>query len=430
MSFQVPFSAAGGAGIAAAEGVEVEGVQIECTDAVSQTTLMLSCFCCQQAFSSEHDTSAADAAEDACIVSGAPYILSPCGHVVCGDCAMAVPSNDNRCVFGHCNVKVTVTKKPDSGLSDLAKAIADAAALAFVAQSTPHCVDCQDDGEETDASVYCFDCTEALCEKHARPHVRKGHKMDSVATGGVAASGPGGSPLRGTAGLSPAERQMRCTIHPSNIMGYHCSKCNTSVCGECAAMPLCLGKQAHSASPAVHPVARVRDLVAVNRESFVAASERIGRHVATVSAHLAALTEGTDMALGSVDSCEVALTQLASNHCASLRNEINATFRSREKQLRAQRDGLMVNQAQCDAVAQVLTAALEADDPVKFGAALTCSKDAGGLTIDKFEGTCASSFIDVSYAGQAIVTDAFANLVLVRKVSPVLSWTLLVQWHV
>ena len=85
-----------------------------------QLELALSCLCCQQAFAgtAPRETAGAAAAViplNTDPISDAPYILTPCGHVVCGACASATVANGGRCVFGHCDAKVVVTSKPDVG---------------------------------------------------------------------------------------------------------------------------------------------------------------------------------------------------------------------------------------------------------------------------------------------------------------------------
>ena len=406
-------------GAGADDTVDVDGVCVDgvgtAAAPVSQETLMLSCLCCQQVFA-PHDAVAASAAaagDDPDPISDAPYILTPCGHVVCGACASAAKANSNRCVFGHCNVEVAVPNKPDSGIMELAKSVAIAAALAMVAQSAPQCALCGDDGVLTDAAAYCTDCSEAICEKHTTYHKRRGHAVSDVAPAG--AVGAASSPNRAVA-LTPAQLKLRCEVHPANELKLQCSKCNAFVCSECVPLPLCRDNSKHSASPAVHQIKRLRELVASSRECVAAASLRLNGHAGSVTAQLSRLLANNQAAHTAIDAAEADLMQRVAEHCSRLRRTVDACADERVKQLQGQCDGLLVNASQCDAVVAVLTAALEADDPVKFGSALACSTAASGLTVDTFEGLCASEHIAVQVSDGDVVADALANLAVVSQV--------------
>ena len=351
-----------------------------------------------------------------------PFVLSPCGHVVCGGCAEAAQAS-GKCVFGHCNVAVAVPELPDRGLAALALAIAQDASSALQHTSgsetesvpqRPPCADCTDIGQAGDAVLYCESCEEYYCDSHSPFHKRK--HTTRVISSAVARRPPlSHGSTRFDAVTSSAPSHVSCPVHPDCPLSLFCIVCKLSVCQQCVD----LFHQSHTTTASGSSVDFVRRQLFNLRSSFLVALGTLQKHCAAVAEVTAQLLENSDRALSDIDAMEAALIAAVESHCKALRREVSECVdgsEGRVKRLTAQSDGLWINAWQCEAIIEVTEAALAGSDPVSLADAAKCCKDALGLTEDKYVRPHASPFLEVSAASGEVVTDALSNILRLRKV--------------
>ena len=357
--------------------------------------------------------------------SNRPYILS-CGHAVCGGCASACVANKGSCAFPHCTAKVTVPDLPDAGLMQLAATVrAESLATAI----PPHCDDeigimiprvvcdaCLDD-DPKNAVSRCVDCNLMLCTSHVSRHQQRcaTHTVEPLgADPGSARSAFTGRDSVGAV-ASAAAASIVCPLHPVHPLDKYCRACSVTVCERCIHL---FHAQHGDITSAIAPTAFAVKQLQELRTGLVAVAAAVPTHCEALQTVLGSLASKKPAILERIDSVEEELLAAVTAHCAKLRKDCHGTCDERAKRLNAQRDGFLVNAAQCSAYDQVVEAAINCGNALRLGDATTTLQRGVQLaTCNRLEATlpCVSDFLDVDVSVPAVIVDALANLAVLRK---------------
>ena len=350
-------------------------VNLSTSDPTLRHALLLRCMCCEQEFVGDisDETQSTDSGDKPRpICDAAPYVLAPCGHIVCGACADATKHNGSRCVFGTCNIVVTIPDKPDAAFMEVVRSLRAAEAAELQQAAAP-------DG---DFAV------------HSEAAGAAASSSSPGCTGAVLSSAS--AHCRSLVVLPVTEPDdLVSTLFASETLSELEDRDDDEGCGD---------------------ITSLRAVLTQARHNFVSTSSCLSRNAAEVTARLTQLKHNKQSALETVKRAEDAMTQLVFSHCEQLVRDINDCTREREKQLKAQCEGLHINQMQCEAVATVLGAALDSHNPDLLDTAKTCSLNARGLLVTSFENPCASDYLNCAVADPVVLSDALSNLVTVRKV--------------